>query len=182
MRARPLAVVAVLLVCAGCASSAARRPAAAPSVTAAAATASVQEDDGDGGAARGVLLYLPNRVFDLLDVVRARLRVGPGVAVSLRATEVADLYLGGYTTIWGGLPGPREEAGVNWPWGLEGRAGLELGPADLAAEAVDPDYGAFEIGLGVQALVVGGDVGVELDELLDFLAGLLTFDPSDDDL
>lgn len=145
------------------------------------------DDDGEadsdgGGFVRGVLLYIPNRVFDVLDIVRARLRVGPGLALSLRATDLADLYVGGYTSIWAGIPGPRAEPSINWPFGIEGRAGLELGPADIAAEAGDPDYGPFEFGLGVQLLIIGADIGIEPFEILDFALGLLTFDPSGDDL
>jgi len=141
------------------------------------------DDDDSGGVVSGILLYIPNRIFDLLDVVRARLRVGPGFALDLRATEFADVYLGAYTSIFVGIPGPRGEPEINWPFGIESLAGAELSVADASTGAgTDPGYGTFEFGIGLQALIVGVDVGVDPWEAVDFLAGILTLDPVGDDL
>jgi hypothetical protein len=142
-----------------------------------------EEDDDSGGVVSGILLYLPNRLFDLLDVVRARVRVGPGLALDLRATEFADLYLGAYTSVFVGLPGPRGEPEINWPFGIESLAGVEVSVADASTGVgTDPGYGSFEFGIGVQAFLVGFDVGVDPWEALDFVAGLVTLDPGSDDL
>ena len=35
------------------------------------------------------LWYIPNRISDLLDIVRARLRLGPGLEVGARFTDAA---------------------------------------------------------------------------------------------
>jgi hypothetical protein len=168
-----------LLLLAACASA----PLPVAPGEAAGAVAPALDDDDSGGLVSGILLYLPNRVFDLLDVVRARLRLGPGVALDLRATEFADLYLGAYTSVFVGIPGPRGEPEINWPFGIESLAGAELSVADASTGAgTDPGYGSFEFGLGLQALLVGFDVGVDPWEAVDFLAGILTLDPGGDDL
>ena len=45
-----------------------------------------------------------------------------------------------------------------------------------------PGFGPTEVGAGVQAGLVGIDIGLEPRELLDFVAGLLFIDLRDDDL
>ena len=129
------------------------------------------------------LLYIPNRVFDLLDIVRLRLRLGPGLAFDARATEAADFFIGTYASVWVGIPGPRGSAKINWPLGLESKNGAELSFLDVSSSfGAEPGYGSWEFGLGVQALIIGADVGVDPWEGFDFLAGILTIDPAGDDL
>jgi hypothetical protein len=137
------------------------------------------DDEDDGGAASTLLLYLPNRIFDLLDVVRARVRVGPGLGVTARATELADVKLGGWTSIYAGLHGPRGEAAIPWPVGFDAYAGA--GVSFVEVESNDTHYGAGEFGLGLHLALSGVDLGVDPLELADFLTGLLTVDLMDDD-
>jgi hypothetical protein len=138
-------------------------------------------DDGHG-LLWDLALYLPNRIFDLFDIVRARVRVGPGFGLGLRATEVADLYLGSYLSAWIGLHGYRGEPSIPWPVGLESRSGAEVSVADASIEGgVGPDYGPFEFGLDVQVLLVGVALGIEPFEILDLVTGLIGIDPSGDD-
>ena len=59
--------------------------------------------------ARRVALFLPNRVFDVLDIVRLRVRVGPGIAAGARATRPVSVFVGAYTSWFVGLRGPRGE-------------------------------------------------------------------------
>ena len=148
------------------------------------APASPGDDEGGGhGTLHTVLLYLPDRLFDLLDIVRARVRVGPGVAVGARATEYADAFAGSYASLFVGIPGPRGKPKINWPFGLESNTGVEVSVADATTGmGAAPDYGDFEFGLSLHALLLGVDVGVDPWEALDFLAGILTFDPVHDDL
>jgi len=140
-------------------------------------------DDGDGHGFFGTLLwYIPNRFLDVFDIVRARVRLGPGIAVGARATELADVFLGTYATVYVGLPGPRGRVFPRLPLGFESKSGAEASLADVTVEGgIGPDYGDFEFGVGLQALLVGFDVGVEPFEILDLVVGLLTFDPADDD-
>lgn len=140
------------------------------------------EDDG-GSVIGAILCYLPNRIFDVLDIVRARVRLGPGLAVGVRATELADVFVGGYTSIYVGLPGPRGRRALNLPVGFDSNGGVELGPADLTGEDLGgPSYGAAEIGAGGQVAMLGVDVGFDVLEVVDFVAGIFFLDFMDDDL
>ena len=134
------------------------------------------------GVVHGLIWYAPNRVLDVLDLVRARVRVGPGAGISLRASEAADLFLGSYSSIYVGLPGPRGRKLPRLPVGLEARSGVEVGLADLSTGAVlGPDYGVAEVGVGIHAAMLGVDVGVDPLEILDLALGFLTIDLRDDD-
>ncbi|MFG0317270.1 MAG: hypothetical protein ACF8XB_08360 [Planctomycetota bacterium JB042] len=138
----------------------------------------------EGHSALGaILLYLPNRVFDVLDIVRARARIGPGFAISARATELLDVNMGVYKSFFVGLPGPRGEPRIPWPLGIEQLEGMEVSAADDTTEEQEhgPRYGPLEVGAGVQALIVGVDVGVDVYEVLDLVLGFIGVDPVRDD-
>ena len=138
--------------------------------------------ESGGGFMHGVLMYLPNRIFDVFDIVRARVRLGPGLGIGVRATELADVYLGSYVTVWVGIHGPRRETKIPWPVGLESKSGAELSVADATVDgSMDPNYGLAEFGVDFQALIVGAAVGVDPFEVLDLVLGLLTIDLAEDD-
>jgi hypothetical protein len=181
-----LSCLCAALLLSGCATSGVRssQPSAGPQDEAQTQSGDDEDEtdyDREHGVGHIVLLYIPNRIFDVLDIVRARVRVGPGLALGARATELADVYLGAYGTVWAGLPGPRGEPEINWPVGLESKSGVEVSVADVTAEG-GVNYGAAEVGLGAQILIVGFDVGVDVFEAADFVTGLLTIDLMDDDL
>jgi len=195
MRRLVLPVLLLALV-AGCATSAGPAPAwrgAAPLPAPGAAAFALADDDAaeeeqedDGltvaGFLWGVVWYVPNRVLDVLDVVRARIRLGPGFAFGARATEYADVFLGTYASVYVGLPGPRGRTLPRLPAGLESKSGAEVSVADVTLEGgMGPDYGMTECGVGLQAFLVGFDVGVDPLEILDLVVGIFTFDPMDDD-
>ena len=130
-----------------------------------------------------VVMYIPNRALDILDVVRLRVRIGPGVALDVRVTNLAAVFLGAYETVYAGLPGPRNGPTPKLPVGLENQIGAQASIVDVTAEGVaGPDYGPAEIGLGAQVLLVGFDAGVEPLELLDLVAGIFFIDLRADDL
>lgn len=135
------------------------------------------------GVGHRLLFWLPNRVFDVLDLVRARVRVGPGWTFSVRVTELADVNMGAHRAFFVGLRGPRHEPMIPWPLGLERFEGVEVSVMDMTDSAEDrgPRYGPLEVGLGFQFLVIGADVGVALWEAVDLLAGVFLFDPVGDD-
>ena len=129
-----------------------------------------------------VIMYIPNRIFDLLDIVRLRVRVGPGLSAGVRATEVADLFVGSHATVYAGLRGSRGTPEIPWPIGLEKNEGFEISIADVTDEdknapCVDP----LEISLQAQALAAGVYVGIEIFEILDFVTGILFLDLQGDD-
>jgi hypothetical protein len=129
-----------------------------------------------------VLMYIPNRIFDILDILRLRVRVGPGLAIGARATEAVDANLGAYTSIFAGIPGPRGRPKINLPVGVENYAGVELsvvGTNDNKGTA--PHYGALEVGAGFQAALLGLDLGIDPLEILDLATGLVFLDLIGDD-
>lgn len=130
-----------------------------------------------------VLYYLPNRVLDATDVFRLRARVGPGVAVGVRATEYADFYAGTYSSAFIGLPGPRHPEKLR-PWaGQEGRTGLVFFGVD-ATDATDfgPGYADAEVAAEAQVAIVGASFSFDAAELLDLVYGFATIDIRRDDL
>lgn len=130
-----------------------------------------------------VVMYIPNRLLDVLDIVRLRVRVGPGLAVDARATKVASAFVGSYASVYAGLPGPRNRPMPKLPFGFESRNGVQASLVDATVSGgIDPDYGPAEIGVGVQALIVGVDVGVEPLEFVDLLAGIFFINLTGDDL
>ncbi|MGH0030403.1 MAG: hypothetical protein ACQGVC_11480 [Myxococcota bacterium] len=128
-----------------------------------------------------ILFYLPNRVFDVMDLVRARVRIGPGIGVSARVTKPVSVTAGFYASLFAGLPGPRGEASIPWPVGVENYAGADVSVFGFSTESFGPEYGMGEVGAGVQAALVGVDVGVDPIEVLDLLLGFVFIDLADDD-
>ena len=136
----------------------------------------------DRGIVSVLLFYVPNRVFDVLDLVRLRVRVGPGIAARVRATEGVDVGLGSYAALYVGLPGPRGDVEIPLPIGPESYAGIELGPGDAeVAGGYPPDYTDTEFGASVHAALVGLDIGVDPFEVLDLAAGFALIDLRGDD-
>lgn len=131
------------------------------------------EPEPTWGSAWSALKYLPNRLFDLTDIVRMQVRVGPGWALGVRATSFVPLFIGGYNATWVGIPGPRNRAKIPLPFGLDSQGGFGLGASD--------EYGAAEFGACAHLYMIGFDVGVDPRELLDFGAGLAGVDLSGDD-
>jgi hypothetical protein len=143
-----------------------------------------EEEKKEGrGLGRRLLFYVPNRIFDVFDLVRARVRVGPGIGVGVRATELADLNLGFYSTLYAGIPGPRGKPRIPWPVGFEVFAGAEVSVLDASTEEsrFSPSYGPTEVGLGFQAAIVGIDLGIEPWDFIDLALGLVLLDPNGDD-
>jgi len=130
-----------------------------------------------------VLLYLPNRIFDLLDIVRARVRVGPGLGVGIRMTEPLSIYAGAHATIYAGLPGPRQERTIPLPLGAEAVAGGRLSVLNgIYCSDTSSRHSQTEVGLELQVLLVGVDISIDPVEFADFLTGFFLFELRDDDL
>jgi len=133
----------------------------------------------EAGVLSGILFYIPNRVFDLLDIVRLRVRVGPGISAGVRATEPLSAYVGLHSTIFAGLPGPRGKTKIPWPIGVESRGGVQASLLDLTDSKTY--YDPLEVGLEAQAGIVGFNIGIGVMEIADFVLGFLLIDIQNDD-
>jgi hypothetical protein len=146
-------------------------------------TPSAETTRSGSGVLGAIVMYLPNRVFDVLDVCRLRARVGPGFTVSARATKLLSVAVGSHFTLFAGPPGPRQKASIPIPVGVEAFNGAQISVIEVGATGGDvPHYSRTEVGLGLQLLLIGLDIGVDPWELVDLAAGILFIDPSDDDI
>ena len=143
----------------------------------------VEVEEPKHGLGHKLLFYVPNRFLDLMDMFRARVRVGPGLACSFSFTQRGAFFGGTYNTVYAGLPGPRAPKKFVSPIGREKQKGIIL----MGVNATDdtdypPRHAPAEIQIGVQALIVGADVGVDVWEIGDFFCGLILIDLRKDDL
>lgn len=122
------------------------------------------------------LLFVPNRVLDLLDILRFDVGVGPSVGGVIRIT-------------------PYAQAGVRFMMPLSLRLGLrgrrspvfiehtnELGAGPLFLTSEDRRPSVLECGVGADLLVGGVYLGISFDSIADFLTGFVGYDLSDDDI
>ena len=141
-----------------------------------------ESEKEDHSVLHKVVFYIPNRAFDLMDIFRLRIKVGPGLAAGVRASELAQAYVGAQTSVYAGLPGPRCSATIPFPAGLESYNGVALGPVDATANMwLGPDYSPTEFGASIHPFLIGLDFGIDPYEILDFGAGIFNFDIRDDD-
>ncbi len=150
-------------------------------------TESVKEADEDRSEGHSLghklIMYLPNRLLDFVDIARLRLRVGPGAAAGVRATKVAQAYVGTYVSVFAGLPGPRMRRIPKLPAGLESYNGIDLSLLEASTGGgIGPDYSPTEFGASAQLLLFGFDFGIDPVEILDALSGFVLIDLRDDDL
>lgn len=134
------------------------------------------------GLGRRVLWYVPNRLIDFVDIFRLRLRLGPGLAANVRMTDYGAFYFGDYHSVYAGLPGPRHPRHVRWPVGFESLNGVVIAGVDATDDTrYGPEYGATEVDIGAQLLLVGAEAGIDPFEIGDFLAGFVMIDMGQDD-
>jgi hypothetical protein len=153
--------------------AAAQEETSAPSATPETATPAAPKSLG-----HKLLFYVPNRVFDVFDFARVRLRIGPGIGIGARATSALEVGAGAYATVWGGVRGPRGKPEIPWPIGAEARAGAKVGKG---ADTGGPYYGASEVGFGFHLAIFGFVFGVDPLEVVDLAGGFLMWDPIGDD-
>jgi len=148
-----------------------------------ATTVASVEDSDSPGIGHKLLFYIPNRALDLIDIIRLRLRVGPGISAGVRATERLAFYGGKHRTVYVGLPGPRAPKKFVSPVGLESVKGMVFAGVDATDDSKHPPgYSESEIALGVQVLIAGGEAGIDFVEIADFFTGLILIDLRKDDL
>ena len=133
----------------------------------------------EAGVIKGIVLYIPNRIFDVLDIVRLRLRLGPGLSAGASATELADVFVGAHTSVYAGLRGTRGKPEIPWPFGIENRAGAEVSVVEATKSNVHNDPLGF--GAEAQLCIIGINFALEVYDILDLLTGFVLIDIAKDD-
>jgi hypothetical protein len=143
----------------------------------------MSEESKGHGLGHTLLFYIPNRIFDIFDMVRARARLGPGFGIGAQATRLIGAHADWYTSVWIGLPGPRLEPSLPIPFGTQSalRASVTLFE-DVGLGPGGEEYGYGEFELEAQFIILGADVGLDPWEFVDFALGLITLDPVGDDM
>lgn len=123
-----------------------------------------------------ILLYIPNRLLDLLDVFRVDVGVGASVGAVVRVTQYAQV---GYRQM---VPVSLRvgDFGRHFPALVE--SSNELGVSPAFKQSADRQVCPAEIGLGGDLLIAGAYGGICLDELADFFGGIFMIDFKGDDL
>jgi len=123
-----------------------------------------------------VLLWIPNRFLDLVDVFRLDVGVGPSFGGVIRITDQAEL---GYRKM---LPTSIRigDMGRRIPVLVE--TSNEKGVSPNYQDSKDREVCKGEVGLGADALIVGAYGGICFDELADFITGIFFIDIKDDDI
>jgi len=136
----------------------------------------IPEEKDEGITARKVLLYIPNRLLDLVDVFKFDVGVGPSFGGVLRLSKYAQA-------------GARAVSPISLRVGLRGRklpvfveTSSEIGISPAFKQSHDRQVGSGEIGAGLDLVAVGLYAGVDLLGIADFFAGIFGFDPSEDDV
>ncbi len=128
----------------------------------------------DQSPGRRALLWLPNRLLDLLDVLHVDAGIGRAYGFTARLTKYGQA---GYRHI--------DESfriglfGREAPFLLERQDEFGIGPW---YENGERHICSGEIGAGGDLFLVGGYAGVCFDELADFFAGIFLWDYKGDDL
>lgn len=122
-----------------------------------------------------VLLWVPNRVVDFIEIFRADVGVGPALGAVLRVTDYGKIGARVVTpvSLRVGL------FGRNWPFLIEHSNELGVGP--LYLESGEREVTPLEVGAGFDFFLFGAYAGVSFDEAADFLSGIVGEDISDDD-
>lgn len=134
-------------------------------------------EKGEGGPIWSqVLLWIPNRILDLLDVFRIDVGMGPSFGAVVRVTKYGEI---GYRQM---APASLRvgDFGRQMPFLIESSNEFGVGPAYV--DSSDRKICPGEIGLGADVLVAGAYGGVCVDEFADFLAGIFFIDLKDDDI
>ena len=139
-------------------------------------SSSSKDDEGGGGFLDALMMYIPNRFLDLVDIFKADVGVGPSVGAVVRVTKYGQVGLRAIAPMSArlGLLGRRA------PAMLETSSEMGIGPAYKRSKDRKVCWG--EVGAGVDLILVGGYLGACPDELVDFVAGIFFLDLKGDDL
>lgn len=164
----------LLLGLSGCASA---RPGPEPDRSIPVLPDAAEDEDEGRSLLTSALLYVPNRVFDVFDIVRVGVDVGPGFGGSAQVTTAARAAYLNRLSVGVGLQTLRHLP-------VKAAADVELGAGPVGGSA-SPGLGWYrspaDIRVEVHPLLAGAHVAVEPLEITDLVLGFLGFDLSDDD-
>ncbi|MFH1998462.1 MAG: hypothetical protein ABIK28_02225 [Planctomycetota bacterium] len=124
------------------------------------------------------LLYIPNRIFDALEIVRAGVNAGFGFGVDCRATWVAQAVFIHDSSVGLGFQGVRHLPVC----GRLAHTSVGVGPIKTPSLGLfDWPINDYDIRIELFIAVVGAHVAVDLEAIADFVTGFFLFDISDDD-
>lgn len=136
----------------------------------------IPQESNDGVTVRKVLLYLPNRLLDLIDIFKVDVGVGPSFGAVVRVTKYVQA-------------GARAVSPISVRVGLRGRklpafieTSSEIGISPAFRQSHDREVGAGELGAGIDFIALGLYAGVDVLAIGDFFGGIFGFDPSEDDV
>ncbi len=136
------------------------------------------ESEPESSVLGTILLYLPNRVLDVAEIVRAGVNVGPGIGVDAEVTKLVGARAMTRTSAGVGYEGLRRI-----PINLSSEHYVGVGPLTPEASAGPQWYrGPADVRAEVHLLLVGVHAAVDTFAILDFVVGLVGLDPEDDDL
>jgi len=156
----------------------------------------------DRSIAARVLLYLPDRILDLFDIISFDVHFGLGLYLDVHVTQALQAG-GGFRTVGGigwhdhrslGLS-TRFDAGLNllcfgtqyYNGSLIGTSGIRSTNGGVAGihkpwnRIYQEQIDYWNYGFHATAVIAGVDFDYHLIEIYDFLVGWLTFDPLNDD-
>ena len=124
-----------------------------------------------------LLLYVPNRVVDVLDLVRAGVSVGPGIGLDARATELAQAVM--MSRLAAGLG---YETLRHLPIMAGKQTEFIIGPSITDPSAsLNWFKSATDLRVEVHALLVGAHAAIDPGEIFDLVVGFIGIDPKGDD-
>lgn len=123
-----------------------------------------------------IIFYLPNRALDFWDIFRLDVGVGSSGGAVLRATRDGQL---GYRYV---RPSSYRlgARGRRFPFFIE--RSTEHGFGEDFQQSPNRHVTPYELGLGLDVIIVGAYAGVSFDEFWDFVTGWVLFDNKKDDL
>lgn len=123
-----------------------------------------------------LILWVPNRIMDLIDVFRVDVGVGPAFGAVARVTKYGQV---GYRSM---SPGSLRigDFGREAPVMLESSNEFGIGPGFVKSKDRKVCYA--EVGAGADLFVAGAYAGICGEELVDFIAGLFFLDTMHDDI
>lgn len=123
-------------------------------------------EDSSSGFFRSVLMYIPNRFLDLIDIFKADVGVGPSLGAVVRVTKYGQAGMRTFMplSVRIGLLGRQAPAMIE--------TSNEMGVSPAFKKSKDCKVCWGEVGAGVDLLVAGGYLGICPEELFDFIGGI----------